>query len=218
MSQQPSATRRPRRTAWVGAVAALAVFATACGGDGETAESDSPYLPTESPTVSVTMMEPPADFSEITGEGFTISAPGEFQQQRRTSSNGEPMLVLEKPSEVAAVPQRVVVIRDVAPKSPAAEQSFALESAKAAAGPEAEAQRTEISVGEDAGPAFLITWQEQRPSKGAADVSVTYWQLMQQVGDDLILNVVAFAPTAEFETSEVSKILRTFVADSTAAA
>ena len=57
---------------------------------------------------------------------------------------------------------------------------------------------------------YLITWTEPQAGAAGADVDVTYWQLMYQTGDDLILNVVAFAPTAEFETSEVSRILRTF--------
>jgi hypothetical protein len=203
-----------RRPAAIAGAAVLALVLSACGSDGGggTADPKNPYLPTGSPSVSVTLMDPPADYSTITGKGFSISAPGEFQQQHLTSSNGEPMLVLEKPSSVEAVPQRVAVIRDVDPKQSAAEQSFALETAKAAAGPAGEAERSEIDVPGD-GSAFLITWKESRPSKGAADVEVTYWQLMQQVDDALILNVVAFAPTDEFETSEVSKILRTFVAD-----
>lgn len=191
-----------------------------CGGGDASSEAtpDNPYQPTGSPSVTVTLMDPPADYSPIEGEGFTISAPSEFQQQQRTSSNGEPMLVLEKPSQVPAVPQRVAVIRDVDPKSSAVEQSFALEAAKAAGGPEGEVERSEIDVAGDTGPAFLVTWKETRPRKGAEDVQVTYWQLLQQVGDELILNVVAFAPSAEFESSEVSKILRTFVADPSSAA
>ena len=211
-----------RRPAAIAGAAVLALVLSACGGDSssssQAADPDNPYLPTESPSVTVTLMDPPADYSTIQGEGFTISAPGEFQQQRRTTTNGEPMLVLEKPSAVEAVPQRVAVVRDVAPQQSAAEQSYALETAKAAAGPDAEVQRTEVEVPGEHGPAFLITWKESRPSKGAADVEVTYWQLMEQVGDDLILNVVAFAPSAEFETSEVSKILRTFVADDSTSA
>lgn len=210
-------TRRPGVAA---AAVVLTMALAACGGGDAPsgAASDNPYLPTGSPSVSVTLMEPPADYSPIEGDGFTISAPGEFQQQQRTSSNGEPMLVLEKPSEVAAVPQRVAVIRDIDPTSSAAEQSFALETAKAAGGPQGEVERSEIRVGDDAGPAFLVTWKETRPSQGATDVQITYWQLMQQVGEEMILNVVAFAPSAEFESSEVSKILRTFVADPSSSA
>lgn len=208
--------RRPGRAlAAVSGALALTMALTACssGGGDEPGTADDPYLPTESPSVTVTMLSPPADYSTVSGEGFSISAPGEFQQRRLTSADGEPMLVLEKPSSIEAIPQRVAVIRDVDPQQSAAEQSFALESVKAAGGPGGEAERSQIDVPGDAGPAFLITWKEERPAEGASTVQVTYWQLMEQVGKDLIINVVAFAPTSEFETSEVSKILRTFVAD-----
>lgn len=192
-----------------------------CGSDGKDAGSgtETVYEPTESPAMAVTMIDLPADYSTIQGEGFSIGAPGEFQQQRTESSNGEPMLVLEKPSQVESLPQRVAIIRDVAPKSGADEQSFALETSKSAAGPGAEAARSTVpSADGDLDPAYLVTWKETRPGTGTETVEVTYWQLFQQVGDDLILNVVALAPSAEFETSEVSKILRTFVADASSAA
>jgi hypothetical protein len=104
----------------------------------------------------------------------------------------------------------VAVIRDVDPKSPAEEQSFALETSKAAAGPEASVERVAMPAPEGQS-AFLTTWTEIRPGEGSDNVPVTYWQLMHQVEEDLILNVVAYAPADEFETSEVSKILRTFV-------
>ena len=195
-------------------VAALALPLAACGDEepSATPESDAIYLPSETPTATVQMTESPADYSTIEGEGYTIGAPSEFRQERFTSSNGEPALMLERPSRVEAVPQRVVVIRDVAPESSAAQQSYALENAKAAGGPEGEVTRAEMPAPEGEA-AFLVTWKENRPSKGADNVQVTYWQLMHQTDDDLILNVVAFAPSDEFETSEVSTILRTFRVD-----
>jgi hypothetical protein len=193
-------------------VLALCAAVSACGGDPDSKEpaSEGPFAPSGSASPGVTMIDPPADYTTISGEGFAISAPGEFQQRRATSSNGEPMLVLEKPSQVPAIPQRVAVIRDVDPKSPAEEQSFALETSKAAAGPEASVERVAMPAPEGQS-AFLTTWTEIRPGEGSDNVPVTYWQLMHQVEEDLILNVVAYAPADEFETSEVSKILRTFV-------
>lgn len=193
-------------------VLALALALTGCGGTGsqESSGTATAFLPTSTPTKTVTMMRAPADYNAIEGEGFTISAPGEFQRANRTSSNGEPMLVLEKPSQEAAIPQRVAVIRDVKPKTPAAEQSFALETAKAAPGPEAAAERVQLPAPEGQA-AFLVTWNEVRPTQGSSSVQVTYWQLMHQVDSSLIFNVVALAPAGEFESSEVSKILRTFV-------
>lgn len=192
-------------------VATTATLAACGGGDGAPAPaaSETAYLPTGNPTKTVTMLKPPADYSKITGTGFEISAPGEFQRQEKKSSNGEPMLVLEKPSSVPALPQRVAVIRDVNPKSPASEQSFALEAAKNAAGPQGKAERSQLTAPEGQS-SFLTTWNETRPSQAGSTVEMTYWQLMYQVDAKLIINVVAFAPADEFETSEVSKILRTF--------
>ena len=202
-----------RRLVAVLATCALAVPLSGCGGEdgGGTTPSATAYLPTDSPTRTVTMISPPGDYTSVQGEGFTISAPAEFQRRQRTSSNGEPMLVLEKPSSEPAIPQRVAVVRDVQPKSPAAEQSYALEAAKAAAGPAAKAERVQLPTKREGESAFLTTWNEVRPTKGSSTVEVTYWQLMYQVDASLILNVVALAPADEFETSEVSKILRTFV-------
>ena len=201
-----------RRLLAVALLVATAATLTACGGGDDApapAAGETAYLPTGSPTKTVTMLKPPADYSTISGTGFAISAPGEFQRQEKTSSNGEPMLVLEKPSAVPALPQRVAVIRDVNPTSPAAEQSFALEAAKSAAGPEGKAERSQLTAPEGQS-SFLTTWNEARPAEGGSTVEMTYWQLMYQVDATLIINVVAFAPADEFETSEVSKILRTF--------
>jgi len=207
-------TRRSRRLPVLVTSAAAAVLAlSSCGGGAPgsvTPEADEVYLPTATPTGGPTAaLDPPADYATVEGDGFEISAPGEFRQERTTSSNGEPMLLLDVPSQVSAVPQRVAVIRDVDPVASAAEQSFALETSKGR-GPEGEATRVQLPT-EEGQAAFLVQWREVRPSQGEASVEVTYWQLMHQVGDDLILDVVAFAPTDEFATSEVSRILRTFV-------
>ena len=211
---------RSRHTALLAAlVVVTAIAVSACGDDAPASagsgEKAGPFEATATPPAGVAMIGAPADYTDIEGEGFVISAPGEFQQQRATSSNGEPMLILESPSDVASVPQRVAVIRDVGPKQAADEQSFALETSKAAAGPAADVHRYALPAPEGES-AYLTTWQEVRPSEGAASVPVTYWQLMHQVDKDLILNVVAYAPTSQFETSEVSKILRTFVPSSSA--
>lgn len=187
----------------------------ACGGGEPTggsgrADSTGPYAATEEPTIDVGRIDPPADYREIEGSGFTIAAPGEFQERHDTSPNGEPRLVLEKPSAVPQLPQRVVVIRDVMPEQDAEEQSAALERVKAATGgAEADVHRYELEAPEGHS-SFLITWTEPKAGSGDAIVEVGYWQLMYQTDDELILNVVALAPAAEFETSEVSRILRTF--------
>lgn len=194
-------------------VLALAVSLSACGGGsaGSTGGTDR-YHPTEPPTTKVEMLDAPADYSQIKGEGFTISAPGEFQQKRE-SYEGEPMLLLEKPSKIEAFPQRVGVVREVDPVAPAAEQSLALEiMITAPAGDDADVERI-VMPAPKGQSAFLVMWTENEPKSGGGTFLTTKWQLMWQVSEDLILSVVAVAPTDEFETSEVSKILRTFKPD-----
>ncbi len=218
--------RRPFTPVRVIAAAAAALISlSACaggelrGGPSGTATTtpsapESAFAPTATPTSQATMLDKaPADFSEVKGEGFRISAPSEFQRHRSTSSNGQPMLTLERPSSNDALPMRVVVIRDVEPRSPAVEQSYALEASKAAgAQDKAGVVRTRLPTPEEQS-AYLVTWQETRPGADGGTVDVTYWQLMYQVNAKLILNVVALAPTEDFPTSDVSTILRTFRAD-----
>jgi hypothetical protein len=198
----------------------LAAPLSACGSEGSSGSSsptkDNPYAATEQPTFDVEMIDAPADYHAIEGNGFTISAPGEFQERHATGSNGEPILGLEKPSAVNQVPQTVTVIRDVEPKQDATEQSFALETQMLAGAPDSgEVHRYQLDA-PDGQQAYLVTWVAQQATRGSGSVEVTYWQLMHQVSEELILNVVAFAPTAEFETSEVSRILRTFEPSSSA--
>lgn len=207
----------PLRTALVAATLLLAVPACASD-DGASPASTSAFSPTASPSPTVTLMPAPAEFSDVRGEGFSISAPPEFQRSERRSSNGQPLLVLEKPSSVPAVPQRVAVVRDVEPVSPAAEQSYALEVSKSAGNPDATVTRVQLPTEVEGASAYLVTWEENRATEGGATVAVTYWQLMYEADPSLILNVVAFAPSAEFEDSAVSVILRSFEPRSGAAA
>ena len=187
----------------------LTVTLAGCGGgEPSTSPRDQLLQPTATPTVQATLIDAPADYHDVTGSGFTIAAPAEFQEQRQTSSNGEPMLVLENPSRTAELLERVAVIRDTAPKSPVLDQSYVLESAKSAFSGGLGVERLEIEVPGDQ-QAYLVTWTEQRTSDGR-QVGLQFWQLMWQTSPDLIFNVVAMAPADEFATSEVSKMLLTF--------
>jgi hypothetical protein len=209
--------RHPRALAATALALALSAALAGCAGgkaDGKgsptTTPDNSAYLPTGTPTNQVTMLaKAPADYTRVPGKGFVIWAPPEFQRSHRTSSNGEDMLVLEKPTADAALPERVAVIRDVQPRSSAAEQSFALETAKSAAGPQGQVERTQLPTPEGQS-AFLVRWVEKRPSASGGTTEVQYWQLLHQVDAKLIINVVALAPAKDFPTSEVGTILRTF--------
>ena len=147
-----------------------------------------------------------AGFRTVKGEGFTIGAAKGFTDRTEKSSNGEPMLVLETKDSTDETPVRVAVIRDVNPQSSAENQSNALVKLEEIGAPKGSVTREKLD--EDT---WLIKWKKTLP--GAAATKVTYWQLMEQVDDDLILNVVAIAPTADFKKSQVSEMLRTFDAD-----
>ncbi|UDY23769.1 hypothetical protein [Nocardioides sp. Kera G14] len=194
------------------ALAAVTLATAACGGSDSSKADTGPYAATASPAAGTSMTKAPADFHEIHGEGFTIWAPAGFQEERKKSSNGEPMLTLQAPSSEKAIPQQVGVIRDVNPDAAADEQSFTLESVQSIGGEKAVRTEVPAPTGQRA---FLVTWTQSRPSAAGstATVDTTYWQLMWQVDKDLILNVVAVAPSADWATSDVSRILRSFTVD-----
>lgn len=192
-------------------VAALALVLTGCGG-GRASGDDVASSPVPvHPTTSVEMLDPPTGWNQIEGEGFTLSAPDDFEAGSEIVDTGEPMLTLDKPSQYDVPMERVGVIRDVNPGSSAEEQSEALEMFDSAPdGDDTEVTRVEMPAPRGQS-AFLVTSPGYLHPTGTDPVEATFWQLVHQVSDDLILNVVAFAPTAEFESSDVRTILRTFV-------
>lgn len=198
------------------ALATVTLVTAACGASSD-AKEKGPYAATASPSAGMSMTKPPSDFREVSGEGFTLAAPAGFQEKRETSSNGEPMLTLEMPSSVPAIPQQVGVVRDLHPHAPVDQQSFTLETVHSVGKEAGEVTRVQLAAPEGQ-QAFLVTWTETRPDTtgGSSSVQATYWQLMWQVSKELILDVVAVAPTADFADSDVSRILRSFKVSSSA--
>ena len=157
-------------------------------------------------------LRPPAGFSAVPGEGFTVHAPAEFEPQRRTSSNGEPMLVLTTGGVDETGAERLVgVVRDVEwGRAGVLEQSLVLESAKRQLAGATEVRRTVVDW-PGARAAVVVEWTEQKAVVATgASVAVRTVQLSVDVDDALSLSVVAVAPVAAFDQSGVATVLRTF--------
>lgn len=173
--------------------------------------------PAEEAPEGLSPLAPPDGFTEVSGPGYTVHAPAGFATERRTSSNGEPMLVLTAdapPGEAGAggsSSPTVGVVREVRPRAGALEQSLTLESAKRLVS-EATGVRRTVVAWPGTREAVLIEWtvQEREPGSAASAQAVRNVQLMAQVDDELILSVVAVAPSGSFDASQVATVLRTF--------
>jgi hypothetical protein len=159
------------------------------------------------PAVSA-LLDPPRDYRVVQGTGFSIQAPSTFQQQVTKSSNGEPMLVLRRPSSVLALPSSVVVLRDVNPKQDVVEQAYAVEVSKRGLGA-TDIVRSDLTW-PGARRTVLVQWTQQVQTGGGTTVPTRYSQLSAQIDDGLIVVVVALAPAADLKTSAVETVLRTF--------
>jgi hypothetical protein len=200
-----------RRMVAVVAVVALLTM-TACGAGRPDVPSDSnpAFKATASAGPSLLPLSPaPRDYRPLTGEGFTIQAPSAFQGATQKASNGEPMLLLRRPSSVDALPASVAVLREPNPKHDVVEQSYALEVAKRTAAKATDVLRSDVDW-PGARRAVLVQWTENVPIGQGRSVATRYIQLNAQVSSTLILSVVAFSPVADGDTSAVQTVLRTF--------
>lgn len=205
---------RPRR-GWASALgmvsaAALALTLAACGTDDEPelSPAEQRMLPTEEPEQGVLPSDTaPRDSREVEGEGYSFAVPADFQQRDETSSNGEPMTVLERPSSQPDLPVRVVVVRDAEPEQPALEQSYTLEVTKRNLGGE-DIVRTQVDW-PGAQSAYVTEWTEHQQT-AQESVPVHFMQLMVQVDETLILNIVGSAPAGDFEGSGIDEMVSTF--------
>ena len=175
----------------------LAGALSGCGGDGSIPAGVGP-------------VKAPKGFTKLTGTGFTIAAPDTFKPASQRSTNGEPKLTLNaRPRQQGDDPTLVAVIRDSKPRSSVADQMQVLEDVKR------KVKATDVSRQEvrwpDARQAFVVAWTQQtaEPPK-APGPPARNLQLAVQVSDALIINVVATAPAASFDDTEVATVLRTF--------
>ncbi len=197
-----------RTTASLWAAVACGLLVGCAGGGSSSAERSprevEPGRSTEHPLGPIA---PPNGFAEFTGEDFTVFAPAGFNVERRTSRNGEPLLVLTGPQADGTV---VGIGRDVEPGADAIEQSMVLEKKTRLLDQASDVSRDTVEW-PGAERAVLLQWTAPDQPEGAATpVPFRTVQLFAQVRKGLIINVVATAPVTSFEQAQVATVLRTF--------
>ncbi|MEO5679352.1 MAG: hypothetical protein ABIS47_06765, partial [Acidimicrobiales bacterium] len=114
-----------------------------------------------------------------------------------------------RPAHQGDDPTLVAVIRDLKPRAGAADQMAILEDVKR------KVNATDVFRREIRWPgarqAFVVGWTEQtRDPPKLPGPPTRNLQLAVQVDKDLIVNVVATAPAATFDDTQVATVLRTF--------
>jgi hypothetical protein len=166
-------------------------------------------VPTGSPTAVVTARGgQPVGTRQATGKFFSMYVPTNFQEKSVPMANGEQMMAFDSPSSNPATPVRAAVIPDSTPKTTAIEQSHDIELTKQSKGFK-DLTRTMVKW-PGAQSAILLQWTETPAGALATDEPQRNWQLMAQVNDQLIVNILAFAPAAEFDKAGLATIVETF--------
>jgi hypothetical protein len=193
----------------------LAVSGCAAGGSAGDSPSPDPgkvagLKPAGTPNPPVTPAAGPAPNTRtIKGEGFSIAVNPAFQQTDETARNGEPVLVLIRPSGIQAINTGVTVFRDPAPASDVFASSYALEVAKRTMARATDIQRSQVEW-PGATAAVLVQWTQRLPTSGGNTEPVRYWQLNAQIKPKLVLIAVGFSPVSAFDDSGVAEAISSF--------
>jgi hypothetical protein len=189
----------------------IAAAATGCAGDGDgdrrAAEPGS--TPQVASTPALTPAPPGRGARNVQGQGFSIAIDPAFTQRVRTASNGQPVIVLSRPSDVPGLNTGVSVFREPDPKADVVEQSHTLEQARRTLTKATDLERTEVAW-PGSQKAVLVRWTQQAAGPGGTTVPVRYWQLNTQISPALILIVVGFSPASSFDTSGVAEAVSSF--------
>ena len=161
--------------------------------------------PSGAPAVAVTARDgQPGGTRKVRGKFFSMYVPANFQDKSVPQASGEQMVIVNAPSSNQATPVRVGVVTDPAPKKTATELSYDLEVFKKSEGAK-DLTRSALKW-PGAQNAILLQWTQ---TLAGANPQRT-WQLVAQVNDHLIVNIIAVAPAAEFDTAGLAKIIETF--------
>ena len=186
---------------------------TACGSGSDDVQKLEPRLqrmvPTDKPSLLVTALSgQPAETREVTGKYFSMYVPANFQEKSSPMASGEQIVAFDSPSSEPASPVRVAVVPDPKAGATAIEQSYAVELQKQSEQVKDFTRSTVKWPG--AVNAILLQWTESRAGASSGDAPLRTLQLMAQVNDQLIVSVIAVAPSAEFDTAGLVKIVQTF--------
>ena len=171
--------------------------------------SDEPFpgsdiRPTASPSATVTPVPaPPVGSREVTGRGWTMAVPGQWEERRRTLSTGE-VARWSEPSSDGGPRVAVSVVVETAPTSPLLEQSYRLEQRLREN--DLRPVRSAVPGPDPDRPGVLVQWTENsRGDEQRREV----WQLFLAGPDSSIVNVVGFAPADGLGASRVPEVMGT---------
>ena len=205
-------TRRlARRAAMVAGAGVLLAGCGLVGGDptgGSSASFAEPSSP--APETLGPITEPPRDSRQVSGSGYTLYAPTEFQQTDRSGPGGVSMVVLGKSANRSGGVVEVVVFREEDPESTAEEQMYGLAGAKDLAGA-SDITREKLEW-PDATAAVLVRWTE-RTATAQGEITQRFAQLAVQPESGDIITAIAVAPVEEFDDSGAMEVLRTLTLD-----
>jgi hypothetical protein len=209
MGKQTMGPWRPATVLTLGVLMSL----TACSSGSDDTSKLEPrvqrMVPTGAPSVAVTPRSgQPAETRQVTGKFFSMYVPANFQEKSVPMANGEQLVAFDSPSSKPATPVRVAVVPDPQAKKSVIESSYGVEVLKQSEGVKNLTRSTVKWPGVQS--AVLLQWTATLAGAGPSDEPLRTWQLMAQVNDHLIVDVIAVAPSGEFDTAGLAKIVETF--------
>ncbi|GIL35650.1 hypothetical protein [Phycicoccus sp. DTK01] len=190
-----------------GAAAGTAALVLVVGSSG--CSSDEPFAgsdirPTASPSATVTPVPSrPVGSREVTGRGWTMAVPGQWEERRRTVSSGE-VARWSEPASAGSTRVAVSVVVETEPTTSLLEQSYRLEQRLREN--DLRPQRSTVPGADPARPGVLVQWTENsRGDEQRREV----WQLFLAGPGTSIVNVVGFAPEDGFGASRVPEVMGT---------
>ncbi len=194
-----------RRVVTLGLVAFLGFAVTACSTTPAGPSPLSPELeairPSQSPPAQASPAAGPNGFSDVAGDGYTMSIPPGWTEAPRGNS---PLQAIYRSPDDERTLIGVTVDKD--PQSGAIAQSKVAEAGNRSKGA-TDAVRSEVSW-PGAERAVMMEWRLR--VGGPQGPEFRYRQLMIEVNPSLLVSVVGMAPTSEFDESGIAAAIQTF--------
>ncbi|MFT3875672.1 MAG: hypothetical protein QM708_04525 [Propioniciclava sp.] len=189
------------RTAIAGTLTATLALLTGCA----SGTPETPAVPTPAPEDQpLQPTEPPLDYRRVSGAGFRLGVPSSYEEVITAFPNGVTVSQWRAPHPGEALSTAITVVREAAPTQSAEQQAAAL--VRRLRDEDVDAARVGLTW-PGARSAQFVVWQEAPRGGGEAR---RIEQLMVQANDGVIFSVVAFAPDALFETTDLPRSSSTF--------
>ena len=199
---RPSGPARRRRAGALLAAGLVGITVAGCSTDEPFAGSD--IRPTASPSATVTPVPSrPVGSREVTGRGWTMAVPGQWEERRRVLSTGE-VARWSEPTTDGGPSVAVSVVVETSPSTPLLEQSYRLEQRLREN--DLRPVRSAVPGPDPDRPGVLVQWVENsRGDEQRREV----WQLFLAGPASSIVNVVGFAPADGLGASRVPEVMGT---------